>query len=134
MPSYALSAQLPLPLTEAEPLVRAALQKEQFGIISEVDIRAKLQEKLGVDHPPHKILGSCNPNIAYQALQDNADVALALPCNVVLEEREGRTIITALLPSIALQPFEGQGVRECARTAEAALKRVFAALVSASHP
>lgn len=133
MPSYALSASLPLPLAQAETRVRSALQSERFGVISEINIQRKLQEKLGVDHPPHKILGACNPTIAYQALQDNADVALALPCNVVLEERDGRTVVTALLPSIALQRFEGEKVRESARTAEAALKKVFAILISASH-
>lgn len=130
MTSYSFSTHLPAPLAEAETRVRAALQNEQFGVISEVDIQAKLKEKLGVDHPPHKILGACNPKIAYQALQDNTDVALALPCNVVLEERGGQTVVTALLPSVALHPFEGQKVRESAHAAEAALKRVFSTLSS----
>lgn len=133
MSSYSFSTLLSLPLAEAETRVRAALQREQFGVISEVDIQAKLKEKLGVNHPPHKILGACNPKLALEALQENMDVALALPCNVVLEEREGQTIVTALLPSVALRPFEGQQVRESAQTAEAALKRVFDALTSPPH-
>ena len=123
--SYSLCLTLPLALPEAEKAVRAALQKERFGVISEIDIQAKLREKLGVDHPPHKILGACNPKLAHEALQENPDVALALPCNVVLREENGQTHISALLPSVALKPFEGLKVQATACTAEEALKRVF---------
>ncbi|OIO54785.1 hypothetical protein AUJ46_02245 [Candidatus Peregrinibacteria bacterium CG1_02_54_53] len=130
--SYSFAATLSLPLAQAEAAVRAALQKEKFGVISEIDIAAKLKEKLGIEHPPHVILGACNPALAHQALQENVDVALALPCNVVLREDSGKTIVTALLPSVALKPFEGLKVQESACTAEEALKRVFASLVGTS--
>ncbi|MFH1444498.1 MAG: DUF302 domain-containing protein [Candidatus Peregrinibacteria bacterium] len=123
--SYSFTATLDLPVSLAEEEVRTALKQEKFGIISEIDIAAKLKEKLGIDHPPHMILGACNPALAHQALQGNVDAALALPCNVVLREDKGKTIVTALLPSIALQPFEGLKVQESACTAEEALKRVF---------
>lgn len=123
--AYSYSVTLPLSLAEAEKVVTEALKKEQFGLISEIDIQAKLQEKLGIKHPRHKILGACNPKLAYQALQDNIDVALALPCNVVLLEKDGRTNVTALLPSVALQPFVGSKVREASGMAEEGLKRVF---------
>lgn len=126
--AYSYSVTLPLPLAEAEKIVTEALKREQFGLISEIDIQAKLKEKLGIDHPPHKILGACNPKLAHQALQDNIDVALALPCNVVLLEKDGHTIVTALLPSVALQPFEGAKVQESSRKAEEALGRAFDAL------
>lgn len=119
-----------MPLLEAETLVRHALETEKFGIISEIDIQTKLKEKLGVEHPPHKILGACNPKLAYQALQENTDVALALPCNVVLREEAGKTIISAYLPTVALQPFSGEKVSETASKAEEALGRVFNALVA----
>jgi len=122
--AYSFSVTLPLPLQEAETKVREALQAQHFGIISEIDIQAKLKEKLGIDHPPHMILGACNPQLAYEALQDNMDVALALPCNVVLREEDGKTIVSALMPSVALQPFEGVRVRETAIKAEEALKKV----------
>ncbi|MEK7591215.1 MAG: DUF302 domain-containing protein [Patescibacteria group bacterium] len=105
--------------------MREALLKEKFGVISEIDIQAKLKEKLGVDHPPHKILGACNPKLAYDALKENPDVALALPCNVVLREENGQTHVSALKPSIALEPFKGLKVHETACKAEEALERVF---------
>lgn len=122
---YSFWMTLPLPFSEAEKNVREALQKEQFGIISEIDIQAKLKEKLGVDHPPHKILGACNPKLAYEALKENSDVALALPCNVVLREEDGQTHVAALKPSAALEPFKGKKVHETAWKAEEALERVF---------
>jgi len=126
--SYSFTITIPLSLPRTEVKVRAALQKEQFGIISEIDIQAKLKEKLGVEHPPHKILGACNPKLAYEALQDNPDVALVLPCNVVLREENNQTHVSAMLPSVALKQFQGLKVQQTACTAEEALKRVFDAL------
>jgi uncharacterized protein (DUF302 family) len=128
--SYSFEIMLPFSLKEAEAKVREALQKEKFGVISEIDIQEKLQEKLGVEHPPHKILGACNPQLAHQALQDNIDVALALPCNVVLLEEDGQTHVSALLPSVALKPFQGVKVQQTSCTAEEALERVFQSFIS----
>jgi len=125
---YSFSVTLKLTLSDTDPIVRSALKDEGFGVISEIDMSAKLKEKIGVDYPPSVILGACNPNLAYQAMQDNPDVPLALPCNVVLREVDGSTIVSALLPSIALKPFEGLKVQETSCTAEEALSRVFDAL------
>ncbi len=126
--SYSLETTLPLPIAQARDKVIAALKAEQFGLISEIDIAAKLKEKLDVDHPPHVILGACNPQLAHLALTDNSDVALALPCNVVLCEVNGATVVSALLPSVALKPFEGLKVQESSCTAEESLSRVFHSL------
>lgn len=122
---YSFSLRLPLPLPAAREQMIEALKQEHFGIISEIDIGAKLREKLGVDHEPHVILGACNPQLAHEALLDNPDVALALPCNVVLRETDGGTTVSALLPSVALQPFSGLGVQKSSCSAEEALGRVF---------
>jgi uncharacterized protein (DUF302 family) len=123
--NYSFQVTLNTPLQEADAKVRQALKTEGFGVISEIDMSAKLKEKLGVDHPPHVILGACNPKLAYQALQDNTDVALALPCNVVLQEVNGSTIVSALLPSVALKPFAGLKVQESSCSAEESLSRIF---------
>lgn len=132
---YSFWLTLSFSLNEAEKKVRDALQKEQFGIISEIDIQTKLKEKLGVDHPPHKILGACNPKLAYEALKENPDIALALPCNVVLREESGQTHVSAMKPSVALEPFKGLKVHETACKAEEALERVFdqLSLLFSSH-
>ncbi len=127
---YSFETTLNLPILEAREKVLSALKEEQFGLISEIDIAAKIKEKLGIDHPPNIILGACNPKIAHQALEDNPDVALALPCNVVLLEKDGNTIVSAILPSVALKPFEGIKVQESSCTAEEKLSRVFDALTT----
>ena len=126
--NYSFVTTLPLAINEAREVVINTLKQQKFGIISEIDISAKLQEKLGVEHGPHVILGACNPQLAHDALVDNPDVALVLPCNVVLREVEGQTIVSALLPSVALKPFKGLKVQESSCTAEEALNRVFATL------
>lgn len=128
--AYSFEVTLQIPITEAREKVLEALKLEKFGLISEIDIASKLKEKLGIEHEPHVILGACNPQLAHQALEDNVDVALALPCNVILREVDGKTIVSALLPSVALKPFEGLKVRESSCTAEEALSRVFDTLPS----
>jgi uncharacterized protein (DUF302 family) len=88
-----------LPMAEAEAAVRAALADNGFGVLTEIDIAATLRAKLGVERPPLKILGACNPAIANQALELDPSVALLLPCNVVLEPApEGGTRVRAVDP------------------------------------
>jgi uncharacterized protein (DUF302 family) len=76
---------LELPFLEAEARVRAALGKQGFGVLTEIDVTATLREKLGVSRAPLKILGACNPDFANRALTIDPSVSLVLPCNVVLE-------------------------------------------------
>ena len=123
---YSFTATFPFPLSEMERHVREALAKKQFGIIMEIDIQETLKKKLGIEHPPHKILGACNPKLAHTALENNPDVALALPCNIVLYEKDKCiTTVSAMLPSVALKPFKGLKVQESACSAEEALENVF---------
>lgn len=80
-----ITANVALPMAQAESAVRSALAEQGFGVLTEIDLAATLKSKLDVDRPPLKILGACNPTFAHQALELNPDVALVLPCNVVLE-------------------------------------------------
>ncbi|MEJ2502105.1 MAG: DUF302 domain-containing protein [Gemmatimonadota bacterium] len=94
---YALARTVDLSFAEADARIRDALQAEGFGILTEIDVSATLKEKLDVDFPPYEILGACNPPLAHQALQLEADVGLLLPCNVVVRSLEdGRTMVEAL--------------------------------------
>lgn len=128
-----LSVTLPLALPDAEPVVRSALQAEQFGIITEVDFQARFREKLGIDSPPRKTLGACNPHLAAEVIAASADAALALPCNIVLREEDGSTIVAALRPTAVLGRF-GPAVLPLAARAEESLSRVFTHLRDALSP
>ena len=94
-----ISVTVDLPMDAAEHAVRAALAEEGFGVLTEIDVAATLRAKIGVERPPLKILGACNPNIAYQALEVDPTVSLLLPCNVVLAQGSGGTTISTAYPS-----------------------------------
>lgn len=93
---YSLTTTTDIPFPEAVERVRAELKEEGFGVLSEIDVRATLREKLGTVMEPYLILGACNPPLAHQALSAEPDLGTLLPCNVVVYERDGRTHISAI--------------------------------------
>ena len=94
--TYGYSRTLDLTYEQAVESTREALKSEGFGVLSEIDIKDKLKEKLGVDFRNYVILGACNPALAYETLQQELDIGLLLPCNVIVYELEGRTIVSAV--------------------------------------
>jgi uncharacterized protein (DUF302 family) len=94
--SYTLTAATDLPFPVAVERVRAELAEEGFGVLSEIDVQATLQQRLGVDEEPYTILGACNPTLAHRALGLEPDLGTLLPCNVVVYIRDGRTHISAI--------------------------------------
>lgn len=88
--------------------LEAALKKEGFGVLCQIDIQAKLKEKLGIDFPKYVILGACNPPLAHQALQKDINLGLLLPCNAVVYEEGGQVRVGAVdavrMLSVADQP------------------------------
>ena len=85
---------------DAIPLVKEALKNQGFGILTEIDIRKTLKEKLDIEVESQIILGACNPNLAHRALGIDPRVATLLPCNVVVRVEKGRTVVEALNPKL----------------------------------
>jgi len=113
--NYGFGRTLDIPYDEAVVLTRAALKKQGFGIMSEIDVRAKMAENLGVDFPPYIILGACNPPLAHQVLTVEPNIGLLLPCNVIVYTLEGgQTRVMAMDPVVALELVANPKVDEIA--------------------
>ncbi|RME52144.1 DUF302 domain-containing protein [Candidatus Woesearchaeota archaeon] len=125
---YGYKKKVSLGFEQAVERVRDALQKEGFGVLTEIDVQATLKKKLGVDVEKYIILGACNPPFAYQALQAEQDVGLMLPCNVIVYEKGGETFVAAILPTVAMQMIENDALRGIATEVEVRLKRAIDAL------
>jgi uncharacterized protein (DUF302 family) len=121
------TARVEATFEQAVEQTKAALKQQGFGVLSEIRIDQALKEKLGVEMPKQLILGACNPQLAYAALELEPDLALLLPCNVVVSERHGRVEVSAVN---AEQMLEVVGRDELRAIAEDANRRLRAAIES----
>jgi uncharacterized protein (DUF302 family) len=97
---YGKTITLDLPFDEAVPRVKAAFKEQGFGILTEIDIKATLKEKIDADVASYIILGACNPELARRALAIEPEIGLLLPCNVVVRQSEGKVLVHALDPGV----------------------------------
>ncbi|HEY6843809.1 MAG TPA: DUF302 domain-containing protein [Thermoanaerobaculia bacterium] len=127
---YGIRREVALPFQQALDKTRTALQEQGFGVLTEIDIKAKLHEKLGVDFKRYVILGACNPPLAYKALQAEPEIGLLLPCNVIVYENDDRSSIVAAVDpdSMATVVGDNPAVQEVARDARARLEKALAAI------
>ena len=130
---YGISVRTAVPFPEAVRRVREALAAQGFGVLTEIDVRATLRDKLGADMEDYLILGACNPPLAHQALGADRKVGLLLPCNVVIRSGHGETIIEALDPQIMAE-VAGQALRPVAAEAAARIRAALAAIAEARPP
>lgn len=123
---YSMTITLDLPYDEAVPAVTQALAEQGFGVLTEIDARATMKEKLGKDMEPYIILGACNPQLAHRVLEIDRQIGLLLPCNVVVRaDGDDRTIVSALDPQIMVTIPERDELRP---VADEAGQRIRAAL------
>ncbi len=115
---------------DVEARVREALQSEGFGVLTEIDVSATFKAKLDVDFRPYRILGACNPQLAHQALSEEIDIGLLLPCNVVVYQgnREGETVVSVLDPEKQLSVAGRPHMAEMAAEIRARMERVIEAV------
>ncbi len=109
--------------------VAAALGTEGFGVITEIDVKATLKKKLGVDFRNYGILGACNPALAQQALTADPAIGLLLPCNVVVYETDDHDVVVHIgRPTVLFEVVEHPAARDLAKDVEGRMRRVIAAI------
>lgn len=124
--TYGFRKTLRATVDEADARVREELKKEGFGILTEIDVKATLKQKLDVDFKPYKILGACNPPIAHRALGEDIDIGLLLPCNVVVYagDEEGTAVVSVIDPVKQLGVAGREDMLPLAHDVQQRLKRV----------
>ena len=128
--TYGLKKTLTSTVAEADARVREELKKEGFGVLTEIDVKSTLKQKLDVDFRPYRILGACNPPLAHRALTEEIDIGLLLPCNVVVYEGDepGTAVVSIMDPVIQLGVAGRADMAPMAGEVKARLERVLAAL------
>ena len=128
-PGLGLAKTTALSYEQAIAKVTDELKKEGFGVLTEIDVKETLKKKLNVEFRPYKILGACNPTLAHQALQKEVELGMFLPCNVIVyQSDDGRTVVSAVDPKIALGRLNRPQLEPIADEVAARLKRVIAAV------
>jgi uncharacterized protein (DUF302 family) len=126
--SYHFSKRLDVPFDTAMTHVIEGLKREGFGILTEIDVKSTLKNKLGEDFRPYRILGACNPPLAFRALQLEDKIGTMLPCNVIVQEHHDGVEVSAVDPVASMQAIENSGLADVAKEVRTKLKKVIEGL------
>jgi uncharacterized protein (DUF302 family) len=127
--SYYFAKTLSAPFDDVVSRTLTALQGQGFGVITEIDVQETLKNKLDVDFRRYRILGACNPALAYEALQLEDKVGTMLPCNVIVQDKgDGATEVAAIDPVSSMQAIDNPDLIERAELVRARLQRVIESL------
>ena len=128
---YGLSTTTTKPYDEALAATKDALKAQGFGVLTEIDVKATMKEKLDVDFRRYDIIGACNPPLAHKALSTELDIGLLLPCNVIVYESEdGGSVVAALDPEAMMNMTGNPALEEVAAEAKSRLERALAAVAA----
>lgn len=125
---YYFAKTLDAPFDEAVERTVAALKQHGFGVLTRIDVRTTLKEKIGADFRPYIILGACNPKMAYQALQTEDKIGTMLPCNVIVQEQDGKSEVAAVDPVASMQAIENPALAGIATKVREELKAAIQSL------
>ncbi len=123
--NYSFSKIVDLSFENALKKVTEELKNEGFGVLTEIDVKQTLKKKLNVDFKPYKILGACNPPHAYKALQNEEQIGLMLPCNIIVYVNDnGKTVVSAIDPIASMKAVENPALEKIANEIQSKMKRI----------
>jgi len=121
---YGFSKDVALSYEDTINKVTGELKKEGFGVLTKIDVKDTLKNKIDVDFKKYSILGACNPTLAYKALQAEEDIGLLLPCNVVVYEKDEKSVVSILNPSLMKEIVSNESINSIADEVNEKLQRV----------
>jgi uncharacterized protein (DUF302 family) len=122
--NYGFSKTLDIPFEQALEKVTAELKKEGFGVLTSIDVKETLKQKINIDFKKYTILGACNPLIAHKALQEEEELGLLLPCNVIVYEKDNKTNISFFDPMVMTWVIDNDNMKPIAGEVKEKLQKV----------
>lgn len=122
--TYGRAATVNLTFDDAVERVRTLLKEQGFGVLCEINVAKTMKEKIGADFRPYVILGACNPQLAHRGLSAESQLGLLLPCNVVVQSQDGKTVVSAIDAAKMLDIVGNPDLADVAQDANARLSAV----------